>query len=279
MRVFGNRARRITSWVLTYIAVGVILAFFIFPILWELLASFKPPEEVVSTDPHFIFKPTLQSWQKLFQGGIFHYFKNSLIVVGGSTVLSTFFGSMAGYALARGRMRSKNFIAMEMLTLRMLPPIAMIIPIFVLFQKMHLHNTYLGLILMYTTVNLPLSVWLMFGYFGNLPEEIGEAAMVDGCPRFRMYWQVELPLILPGLATTAIFCVIFAWNEFMFGVLLTKMETATLTVVTAREVLQRTGIDWSALASLSIFTILIPLIFALSIQKSLVKGMTLGAIK
>jgi multiple sugar transport system permease protein len=279
MRVYGNRARQITSWVLTYIAVGIILAFFIFPILWELIASFKPPEEVISTEPHFIFKPTLRSWQKIFTGGIFHYFKNSLIVVGGSTVLATFFGSLAGYALARGRLRSKNLIAMEMLTLRMLPPIAMIIPIFVLFQKMHMHNTYLGLILMYTTTNLPLSVWLMFGYFGNVPEEIGEAAMVDGCGRFRMYWQVELPLILPGLATTAIFCVIFAWNEFMFGVLLTKIETATLTVVTAREVLQRTGIDWSALASLSIFTILVPLIFALSIQKSLVKGMTMGAIK
>jgi len=279
MRFYGSKLKRTAKWVLTYIAVGAVLAFFIFPVLWELLASFKPPAEVISSEPHFLFKPTLESWRSIFTSGIFHNFKNSLIVVGGSTLLATFFGSLAGYALARGKLRSRKVIAMEMLTLRMLPPIAMIIPIFVLFQKMHLHNTYLGLILMYTTANLPLSVWLMLGYFGGVPEEIGEAAMVDGCGRFRMYWQVELPLILPGLATTAIFCVIFAWNEFMFGVLLTKIETATLTVVTAREVLQRTGIDWSALASLSIFTILVPLIFALSIQKSLVKGMTLGAIK
>jgi multiple sugar transport system permease protein len=279
MRVYGNKAKRIAKWAAVYIAIAVVIAFFVFPILWELLASIKPPKEVVSSEPHFFFKPTLSSWIEIFQKGILHYFKNSLIVVGGSTILATFLGSMAGYALARGRLKLKNFIAMEMLTLRMLPPIAMIIPIFVLFQKLHMHNTYIGLILMYTTANLPLSVWLMLGYFSNVPEEIGEAAMVDGCGRFRMYWQVELPLILPGLATTAIFCVIFAWNEFMYGVLLTKMETATLTVVTAREVLQRTGIDWSALASLSVFTILVPLIFALSIQKSLVKGMTMGAIK
>ncbi len=132
---------------------------------------------------------------------------------------------------------------------------------------------------MYTTANLPLSVWLMMGFFSGIPKEIAEAAVVDGCPRFRLYWQVELPLALPGLVTTAIFCVVFAWNEYLFGVILTKIETATLTVLTAREVLQRTGINWSSLASLSVLTVLVPLAFALSIQKKLVRGLTLGAVK
>lgn len=279
MRTYGSKAKRTATWVLIYLAVLVVSCFFFFPVFWELLVSFKLPADVLSNRPSFLFKPTLANWSRVFTAEVLRHFRNSLVVVASSTVLASLFGSMAGYALARGRMRAKKTLAMEFLTLRMLPPIATILPVFVLFQQLHLLNTHLGLILMYTTANLPLSVWLMMGFFSGIPKEIAEAAVVDGCPRLRLYWQVELPLALPGLVTTAIFCVIFAWNEYLFGVILTKIETATLTVLTAREVLQRTGINWSSLASLSVLTVLVPLAFALSIQKKLVRGLTLGAVK
>jgi len=279
MRTYGSKAKRIATWVLVYLAILAVVCFFFFPVFWELLVSFKQPQDVLASRPSFLFSPTLRNWRRLFTEEVLRHFRNSLIVVACSTVMASFFGSLAGYALARGRMKAKKTLALEFLTLRMLPPIATIVPVFVLFQQLHLINTYLGLILMYTTANLPLSVWLMMGFFEGIPREISEAALVDGCPRFRLYWSVELPLALPGLVTTAIFCVVFAWNEYLFGVILTKIETATLTVLTAREVLQRTGINWSALASLSVFTVLVPLAFALSIQKKLVRGLTLGAVK
>ena len=279
MRTYGSKAKRTATWVLIYLAVLAVSCFFFFPVFWELLVSFKLPADVLSNRPSFLFQPTLSNWSRVFTAEVLRHFRNSLIVVASSTLLASLFGSMAGYALARGRMKAKKTLAMEFLTLRMLPPIATILPVFVLFQQLHLLNTHLGLILMYTTANLPLSVWLMMGFFAGIPKEIAEAAVVDGCPRLRLYWQVELPLALPGLVTTAIFCVIFAWNEYLFGVILTKIETATLTVLTAREVLQRTGINWSSLASLSVLTVLVPLAFALSIQKKLVRGLTLGAVK
>ncbi len=279
MRVYGSKANRLLVWVLTYLAIAAVVLFFFFPVFWELLVSFKAPQEVLSERPSFLFTPTLANWARLLSSGILHNFANSLIVVAGSTFLACLLGALAGYALARGRMKSRRGLAMEFLTLRMLPPVAMIVPIFVLFQQLKLLNTYLGLILMYTTANLPLSVWLMMGFFEGIPKEIAEAATVDGCGRLRIWGQVELPLALPGVITTAIFCVIFSWNEYLFGVILTRIETATLTVETAREVLQRTGINWSSLASLSVFTVLVPLIFALSIQKKLVRGLTMGAVK
>ena len=279
MRTYGSKLSRLATWLLVYLAILAVCSFFFFPVFWELLVSFKLPKDVLSNRPSLLFTPTLQNWRRVFTVEVLRHFRNSLIVVAGSTVLASFFGSMAGYALARGKIRAKKTLALEFLTLRMLPPVATIVPVFVLFQQLHLINTHLGLILMYTTANLPLSVWLMLGFFGGIPKEIAEAAVMDGCPRFRLYWQVELPLALPGLITTAIFCVIFAWNEYLFGVILTKIETATLTVLTAREVLQRTGINWSSLASLSVFTVLVPLVFALSIQKKLVRGLTLGAVK
>ena len=279
MRVFGSQRRKILVWVLSYLAIAAVVVYFFFPVFWELLVSFKPADQVLSERPELLFTPTLRNWARLFSSTILHNFANSLIVVSGSTFLACLLGSLAGYALARGQMKSRRGMAMEFLTLRMLPPVAMILPIFVLFQQLKLLNTYLGLILMYTTANLPLSVWLMMGFFEGVPKEIAEAAVVDGCGRLRIWAQVELPLALPGLITTAIFCVIFSWNEYLFGVILTRIETATLTVETAREVLQRTGINWSSLASLSVFTVLVPLVFALSIQKHLVRGLTLGAVK
>ena len=249
MRTYGSKAKRTATWAAD-LAVLAVSCFFFFPGVLGAAGLLQAAADVLSNRPSFLFTPTLANWARLFTAEVLRHFRNSLIVVAGSTVLASLFGSMAGYALARGRMKAKKTLAMEFLTLRMLPPIATILPVFVLFQQLHLLNTYLGLILMYTTANLPLSVWLMMGFFDGIPKEIAEAAVVDGCPRLRLYWQVELPLALPGLITTAIFCVIFAWNEYLFGVILTKIETATLTVLTAREVLQRTGINWSSLASL-----------------------------
>jgi len=263
MRFYGSKLKRTAKWVLTYIAVGAVLAFFIFPVLWELLASFKPPAEVISSEPHFLFKPTLESWRSIFTSGIFHNFKNSLIVVGGSTLLATFFGSLAGYALARGKLRSRKVIAMEMLTLRMLPPIAMIIPIFVLFQKMHLHNTYLGLILMYTTANLPLSVWLMLGYFGGVPEEIGEAAMVDGANKWVQFRAITFPLTKIQLVIVLLTITLWTLQDAETVYALTEGGPGYSTEVMAVRLFKESFInfDLNAGATMGMLLLLVGLVF------------------
>jgi len=271
--------RKLGGYILIYLAVAAIVCFFMFPIFWELLTSFKSAKEVVSTSPSFIFRPTLASWSYLSEINIFHNFKNTLIVASCSTIIATLFGALAAYAIIRSSFKGRKLMVFEILTLRMVPPVAFVVPIFILWSKLNLINTYQGLILMYTAFNLPFSIWLMIGYFKSVPTQIGEAAMIDGCSHSGVFWRIVLPIAKPGLAAVAVFCMMFSWNEFMFATLLTRLETATLTVETARRIMIRTYINWSGLAGISIFTISVPLIFAIIIQKQLVKGISMGAVK
>ena len=209
--------------------------------------------------------------------GAFYF--NSVIISIGSSVLAVGVGSLAAYSLGRFRFRGSNDIAFWILSTRMAPAVAVIIPIFVMYRyNLHLYNTYIGMVLLYLVFNLPFAVWMMRGFFAEIPLELEEAAFVDGASRMQALWHVLLPLVAPGLAAAAIFCTIMSWNEFLFALILTADKTKTLPVA-ATTFVGSMGVQWGELCAAGTI-IMIPLLaFALLMQQHLVRGLTLGAVK
>jgi multiple sugar transport system permease protein len=175
-------------------------------------------------------------------------------------------------------LQSKKTISFEILTLRMIPPVTVVIPIFILFKKLNLLYTYHGLIILYVAFNLPLAIWLMVGFFRDLPHEIEECALLDGCSWFRIFLKIALPMSIPGIIAVTILNVIFTWNEFMFALVITNEKTHTLPIA-ASGIMSSYTIDWSGLSVVAVYITIPVLVFALSIQRHLVRGISLGAIK
>ena len=264
---------------LIYLAIAASMAFFLFPIFWEVISSFKMPKDAIADPPLFVFNPSLQNWRYLIsERNALYFLKNSLIVAAASTGLTVVLGSMVGYALARLKFRGRKTLTVDILTFRMLPPIALVLPFFLIMKQLDLLDTYIALVIAYTTFNLPFGIILLKGFFTSIPPEIEDAAMVDGCSRFMTFRKIILPLASPGLVATAIFCVILSWNEFIFASILTGKSTQTLPVLAAT-VHMRYWANWGAIASVALIIALPVLLFALSVQKHLIRGLTLGAVK
>jgi len=262
-----------------YLIVVSITLLFIFPYFWMIITAFKPPKDIRAIPPKILFTPTLDN----FDGLIREFFilpaiKNSVIVVLMATSLAIIFGMLASYALARFQFRGKNTIALDVLSIRMVPPIASAIPIYVIALRTGLFNTYWMLALVNAVFNIPLVIWVLRVFVEELPLSIEEAALVDGCSRLRILWSITLPLILPGLIATTILTSIFVWNEFLFANILTGPETKTLPVVIALSIETR-RVSWgiaTAGGTLVSLPIVIPLVF---IQRYLVRGLTFGVVK
>jgi len=277
MRRTEKSRKRIETFIVNLIALAV-TAWFVFPLVWQLLSSIKPAPEVTANPPLFIFQPTLQNWETLLieKGGI-SYLINSIIVAAGSAGLSLVLGSVAAYGLARFTFRGRDSLALDFLSFRMFPPIVIVIPLFLIFQQLVIKNTYFGLILAHATFNLPFTIWLLRGFFMEFPVEIEDASLVDGCTRMGFFWRILLPLSGPGLATSAVFSLILSWNEFMFASVMSSQETRTLPVFSA-SLLEHYVADWSQFAAactLSVIPVLVVMLFA---QKYMIKGLTYGAI-
>jgi multiple sugar transport system permease protein len=277
-----------TSVVLTYCGIFLLLLFALFPIGWILLMSFKTDKEIISSVPRFLFAPTLRNYRTVLSGIInaaetsrpefLLYFKNSLLVTTGAVCLSFLVGVPASYSLARFKFRLKENIAFTLLSFRFAPEIAVIIPLFVIYRSLHLYNTHLGLILVYQLITLPLVVWIMRSYFEDIPEAVEQAARLDGHSRLRIFFKIALPLVKPGLAATAILAFIFAWNNFIFGLILGAKETFPATVGTLG-FMSYESVLWGQMAAASMITILPELIVAFFVQKYLVRGLSLGAVR
>ena len=263
--------------------------FALFPILWIVLMSFKGHMDIVSPTPKIIFKPTLENYlilltnvqNKLYETSstdFLLYFRNSCIVTVSAVILSLLVGVPAAYALARFRFRGKEDIAFTFLSFRFAPEIAIIIPIYIIYQKLHLYNTYLGLILVYQLITLPLVVWIIRGYFEDISLEIEQAAQLDGYSWWGVFTKVAVPLVKPGLASTAILAFIFAWNNFIFGLILGAKETFPTTVGTLGFISYE-SVLWGQMAAATVITILPPLVLSIFIQKYLVRGLTMGAVR
>lgn len=273
---------------LRYILIFLLLLFFLFPIFMMLLTSFKPDDAVLTKPPTWIFKPTFDNYRYAFQEADFALFlKNTLIVSTISTLFVIVLGSLASYSFARYDV-GKGHVMFFILTTRMFPAIAVILPYFVLFrgigetvigQLLNIGLDTLGaLVITYTMFNLPFAIWLMFSFFQEIPIELEDSARLDGYRRFQVFYKVVLPLAAPGIVVTAIFSLIFAWNEFLFAFMLTRLDARTMTVGVAGFWTQR-GILWGPLSAAAVIGVVPTLIFALSLQRYFVRGLTFGAVR
>ena len=253
------------------------------PVYWMVTISFKREVDQFALPPKwFLFTPTLEHYADAFINRSFgQYLFNSLFVALASTVCALVIGTLAAYALARFRLpwNLDRKLALWILSTRMFPAIVTAVPLFLIMRAVWLVNTRLSLVIVYTGLNLPFVVWMMRGFFAEVPRDLEEAAMVDGDSRMGAFWRVVLPLVAPGLAATAVFCLIVSWNEFLFALVLTQTDDAmTLPVGIAGRVTQY-GIKWGAMSAAAVVAMVPILVFALSVQRYLVRGLSLGAVK
>lgn len=258
-----------------------LLLFFLFPIYWIGSIAFKTRPDIFSFPPKYIlFQPTIANFANLIGGtrGFLGTLGNSIIIAAGSTLLALAFGATAGYALSRWRFRRNDDISFYVLTTRMMPPIAVIIPMYLIFRELRMVNTYGAVILAHTVFNLPLVTWMMKSFFDDIPIEIEESARVDGCTVPQVFRIIALPLAAPGLISSGIFAFIFSWNEFLFALILTGFETRTIPVALIG-FQSSIGVRWGEMAAGGFLAIFPVMIFTLLVQRFLVRGLTAGAVK
>jgi multiple sugar transport system permease protein len=282
------------------------------PLFWIFITGFKTPPDSIAYPPKIIFSPSLEGYVNLFTtrtrqtpeyiaslppadtwydklvrsrnmviAGPSKYiprYVNSLIIGFGSTFLAVFLGTIAAYAFSRFRIPLKDDLLFFILSTRMMPPIAVAIPIYLMYREIGLIDTHIGMILLYTAVNLSLSVWLLKGFMDEIPREYEEAAMVDGYTRLQAFWKVVLPQASTGIAATAIFCLIFSWNEYAFAVLLTS-GVAQTTPPFIPFIIGEGGQDWPAVAAGTTLFLIPIVVFTILLRKLLLRGITFGAVR
>jgi multiple sugar transport system permease protein len=282
------------------------------PLLWIVLTAFKSPSDSIAYPPRVLFRPTMDGacsllttisrqtpeyiaalpppagiCDKVVQArnmvvvgpsNFVPRFVNSVIIAFGSTALSVLLGVMAAYAFSRFRVRGKDDLLFFILSTRMMPPIAVAIPIYLMYRTLGLSDTRLGMILLYTAVNVSLSVWLLKGFIDEIPREYEEAALVDGYTRLQAFRKVVLPQAATGIVATAIFCLIFAWNEYAFAVLLTSGQAQTMPPFIPF-IIGEGGQDWPAVAAATTLFLIPILVFTVLLRKNLLRGITFGAVR
>lgn len=246
----------------------------------DLLAAFELPRvgDWLGIGVFFEFTPTFQHYRDLFADNNFGtYMMNSLIAAGGSAVISVIFGSLCAYSLSRVEFRGKKDLFFWIISTRMAPVVAVMVPLFAIFRSMGLVGTLPGLILAYTTFNLPFAIWILKGFFDNVPYGIEEAQMVDGATRFQAFRSI-LPLVAPGIGAFVVLCILFAWNDFLFAAIIGSGGAKTLPVAT-RELVQPQNIQWGKIMAAGVVTTAPMMLLGLVIRKYLVTGLTMGAVK
>jgi multiple sugar transport system permease protein len=260
------------------LALVAVLVFFMTPIVWTVITALKPTELISSHPIVWIFKPTLDHFRVIFlQNNILNPLLNSTIIAVVSTLGVLVTAAPASYALSRFRVPFGAQIASYFLSARMAPPVTVVLPLFLLFRSFNLIDTHAALISAYVAVNMPFAVWMLKGFFDEIPKELDEAALLDGCSRFHAFVRIVLPLTAPGLAATAIISFIFSWNEFLFAILLTNYHARTLPVAASAMMTDRMVL-WGELCATAIVIYLPVVIFALVVRKYLIKGFTFGAV-
>lgn len=260
------------------LTVGLVLVW-LFPIYWIFLTALKTPREINKKTPTFFFKPTLANYRHLFEEFQFiRILKNSTIIVGLTTAIVMIMALLAAYALARMNVPGGKHIALWMLSLRFMPPIAVVIPFFITWQKLRLTDTYLGLILIYVAFNLPFAIWMLRGFLVEVPRDLDEAATLDGLGHLAIIRKIILPVIAPGAAVTAIFTFVFAWNEYLMALILTSRD-ATTVPVTVSKFIQAYSILWGDVGASATIELAPMLVVVFLLQRHIMRGITLGAVK
>lgn len=275
--------QRLVGNVFTYGVLAIIMFLILFPVAWLLVCSFKSHLGVLEFPPTLSldWAAALKNYKSVLIGrGFIGLIRNSIAITALSTLLALVLGTPAAYGLSRFAFRGKDDVAFWILSNRFTPIIAVATPLYLIMRGFNLLNTLPGLILPYVAFNLPLVVWIMKGFLDEIPAELDEAAMVDGCSRWTALWRIVFPLCRPGLVATSIFCAIFTWNEMLLGLYVTSTRVSqTVPVGAAGLISMDRGIDWGVSATVGIVTIIPVFIFSILVRKEIVRGLTAGAIK
>lgn len=275
MTARGRRAGAAGLTTFTYLVVLSTLL----PLMWLLSTAFKTRVDAFASPPALVFTPTLDNFRNVLgQGEFLLNYVNSLIVVVLTTAFTLLFGITSGYTLARTSSKAARAMGWWIILVRMAPPMGFALPFFLMFQKLHLLDTYPAMVLVYLTITLPFATWLLAGYFQGLPVELEEAARIDGCSRVQALFRVVLPSAKPGIATAAIFAFISSWNEFFYPLVVSGRTTKPASVA-IQGFLSSAGVNWGELCAAAILILLPVFIFTLFTQNGLVRGLTHGAVK
>jgi multiple sugar transport system permease protein len=261
------------------IFLGLFLLFVLTPLYWMFITSIKPSDDYLAVPPVWFPKaPTIVHYTAaLFAYRGMQGLVNSLVISVAATALSALFGTMMAYSLARFGTGGKH-LSFWVLSQRFLPPIAVVLPIFLIYRNFGLHDTHVGMIIAYTVFTLPVTVWMMFAYFRGLPRSMEDAALVDGCTRWQAFWRVAVPLSAPGIVAAAVFAFIACWTEFFFALILTSRTAFTLPTV-FRAFLGFQGAQYGEASALAIVSLVPSILLGVLAQKHLVRGLTMGAVR
>lgn len=264
---------------LWYLPALLITALFAFPLVWILMTAFKPARIVQDYPPAFRFSPTLDNYRRVLDSSFPDAMRNSLIVAvisaGGSVALAT----LTAYGLSRNRFAAKDNLLFWILSLRMLPAIAVIVPYSRMVSWFNLEDTHAALILVYAIFNISFSVWLLKGFFDEIPKEMEEAAKMDGYGPWKVFLKVALPLVVPGIATALVFSIIQTINEFLLAFVLTRNDVVTAPVALTNVFITTFGVNWGGLSAAASILVLPVVIFAILVRKHLIRGMSFGQLE
>lgn len=280
MKTLSIRKSRFLASLLVFLVCAPALIWTLYPLIWVVFSSFKPEQDQFAIPPMWFGSQfTLENYYRFFSDSSFlKTLINSLNITFLSTLLSLLLGIPSAYGLSRFRIRHKNAISIGVLAVRMLPPIVMVIPIFLLARTFRLLDTYTVMVIVGAFFSVPFVIWMMRGFFDEVPLELEEAAMVDGSSRAYAMWRVIVPLTAPGIAATAVLSALIVWNEFLYALVLTGTNTRTLPVLVNSFVSEK-AVNWGVMSAAGVVTALPLVVFGLLIQKHLVRGLTVGSIK
>ncbi len=271
-----HKAFKITRRILFYVLLLALWLPFFFVFYWMIMGAFKTQLQNTAIPPVFIFEPTLRNFETVFQRNpMWRFLLNSTVVGAGATLLAMVLGLPAAYSIARYRQQK---LAIAILVARIMPGISYLVPWFIMFSRLKLIGSYQALILSHLMITLPMTIWLMIGFFEDIPKELDEAALIDGCNPLQAFWKVSLPLTKPGIAASGILSFIFSWNNFMFSLVLASQATRPLPVAVF-SFISYTQIDWGGLNAAATVVTLPVLILILFAQQHMVRGLTLGSVK
>lgn len=280
MRSDRHRAAKSRRTVLVYLGASLLLAIWAFPIAWAVLVSLKSETEVLAYPPRVVFEPTLQNYRDAVSGSIsiLPSFVTSLVVSAATTALTILFAVPAAYAFARLRLPAKAPLGFYTLVTQMIPPVGLVIPYFLILNRIGWLDTYQGMITVYLTFSLPFAIWLLVSYMEDIPREMEDAAYLDKASRFQTLWHVILPQVRGGIAVTIIFVFLNAWNEFLFAVQLGGNRVRPVTVAMYNFVSVEQTL-WAKLSAAALLAMLPVIVIGIAAQKQIVKGLTVGAVK
>jgi len=278
-----KRLGAVVTWVLTFLVMIVICL----PGLWVVLTAFRPNGEVLAKPPIWIPEnPSFANFAKIFGFGadqvaipVAAYFSNSLIIALTSTAIALLIGMSGGYAFARYRFKFKNGLFLGLMLSRTVPGIALSLPVFMIWSRIGLIDAKMGLIIVYVALNVPFTIWLIDGFFRQIPKEMSEAAQVDGCTRWQAFWKIEFPLAKSGIASAGIFAFLTSWNEYALASNLTRSTDSKTLPVGLMDFTAQFTIDWAGMSAMAVIIIVPALILTFLVQKHLIAGLTFGGVK